>query len=77
MEIEAVGAVPSPRRPVQLTGVAAELAETRALLRQATPSANWAAVLAEVGRLQVEESMTPMAAMHAVYARIAAGWLPR
>ena len=77
MEIEAIGAVPSPRRPVQLTGVAAELAETRAQLRQATPPANWEAVLAEVGRLQLEESMSPLAAMKAVYARIASGWLPR
>ena len=77
MEIDAVGSVPSPRRPVQLTGVAVEVAQTRARLRDATPPGQWDAVLAEVGRLQVQESMAPLAALKAVYAKLAAGWLPR
>ena len=77
MEIEAVGAVPSPRRPVQLTGVSAEIAETRTRLREMTPSGRWDAVLAEVARMQSEESMSPLAALRAVYAKLASGWHPR
>jgi hypothetical protein len=74
MEIEAVGSVPSPRRPV--TGVTAELAAARTKLREAAPSDNWEGVLAEVQRLQHDEHMAPLAAMHAVYAKLASGWLP-
>jgi hypothetical protein len=77
VEIDAVGSIPSPRRPVQLSGVTAEVAQARAQLREATPRGRWDAVLAEVGRLQVDESMPPLAALRAVYARLAAGWLPR
>ena len=76
MDIEAVGAIPSPRRPVQLTGVSAELAETRARLREATPPGRWDAVMAEVARLQSDESMSPLAALQAVYAKLASGWIP-
>ena len=76
MEIDAVGAVPSPRRPVQAIGVSAELAETRARVRAATPPGRWDAVLAEVSRLQAQESMSPLAALQAVYAELASGWLP-
>jgi hypothetical protein len=74
MEIEAVGSVPSPRRPV--TGVTAELAAARTKLREAAPSGNWEGVLAEVQRLQHDEHMAPLAALHAVYAKLASGWLP-
>jgi hypothetical protein len=77
VDIEAVGAVPSPRRPVQLTGVSAEIAETRTRLREVAPSGKWDAVMAEVARLQAEESMSPLAALHAVYAKLASGWHPR
>jgi hypothetical protein len=77
VEIEAVGAVPAPRRPLQLTGVSAEIAETRARLREVAPSGRWDAVLEEVARLQAEESMSPLAALQAVYAKLAAGWHPR
>ncbi len=76
MEVEAVGAVPSPRRPVRPIGVTAELAEARTKLREATPSGLWDAVAAEVSRLQYEQHMPPLAALQAVYARLASGWLP-
>jgi hypothetical protein len=76
MEVEAVGSVPSPRRPVQVVGVTAELAATRKQLREAAPSGNWEGVLDEVARLQDEEHMPPLAAMKAVYAKLASGWLP-
>jgi hypothetical protein len=74
MEVEAVGSVPSPRRP--MTGVSAELASARARLRDAAPSGHWDGVLAEVQRLQNDEHMAPLAALQAVYAKLAAGWLP-
>jgi hypothetical protein len=77
VEIDAVGAVPTPRRPVQLIGVTADVAQARARLREVAPPDRWEAVLAEVGRLQVEESMPPLAALHAVLAKLAAGWQPR
>ena len=77
MEVEGVGAVaPSPRRPVQPIGVTAELAGTRTKLREAAPPDRWAAVQAEVHRLQFDEGMSPLAALQAVYARLAAGWVP-
>lgn len=76
MEVEAVGAVPSPRRPVQPFGVTAELAGTRTKLREAAPPDRWDAVQAEVHRLQFEQGMSPLAALQAVYARIASGWVP-
>ncbi len=74
MEVEPIGSVPSPRRPV--TGVTAELAAARTKLRQATPSGHWEGVIAEAQRLQSEEHMPPLAALQAVYAKLAAGWLP-
>jgi hypothetical protein len=76
MELEALGAVPSPRRPVQPVGVSAELAEARTKLREAAPSGRWDAVLAEVNRLQYEQKMPPLAALQAVYAMLASGWVP-
>ena len=76
MEVEAVGAIPTPRRPVQPVGVTAELAEARTKLREKTPSGHWDGVLAEVNRLQYEQKMSPLAALQAVYAKLASGWLP-
>lgn len=76
MEVEVIGAVPSPRRPVQPLGVTAELAEARKQVREATPPGRWDAVLAEVTRLQYEEGMSPLAALQAVHAKLASGWLP-
>ena len=74
MEVDAVGPVPFPRRPV--TGVTAELAAARTKVREATPSGHWDGVLAEVQRLQTDEHMAPLAALQAVYAKLASGWLP-
>jgi hypothetical protein len=76
MEVESVGSVPSPRRPVQPQGVTAELAEARTKLREAAPSGHWDAVVAEVQRLQHDQHMSPLAALQAVYAKLASGWLP-
>jgi hypothetical protein len=76
MDVEAVGAVPSPRRPVQPIGVTAELAEARKQVRDATPSGHWEGVRAEVNRLQYEQRMPPLAALQAVHAKLAAGWIP-
>ena len=68
--------VSSPWRPVQPVGVTAELAETRTKVRQAAPPNRWDAVQAEVHRLQFDQGMSPLAALQAVYARIASGWVP-
>jgi hypothetical protein len=77
MEVERVGAVSSnPRRPIQPMGVTAQLADSRRKLREAAPPDRWDAVQAEVHRLQVEQGMSPLAALQAVYARLAAGWVP-
>ena len=76
MEVESVGSIPVPRRPVQVTCVTAELAEARSRLRQAAPSGRWDAVIAEVQRLQHDQRLSPLAALQAVYAKLAAGWVP-
>jgi hypothetical protein len=76
MDLEPVGRVPAPRRPVQPVGVSAELADARARLRAAAPSGHWDAVLAEVTRLQFDQRMSPLAALQAVYAKLASGWVP-
>jgi hypothetical protein len=64
----------SGARPI---GVTAQLAEARSMLRAAVPAGNWEAVYAEVQRLQNERGIPLLAALHAVYARVAAGWMPR
>lgn len=46
------------------------------MLRAAVPAANWQAVYAEVQRLQNERGIPLLAALHAVYAKIASGWMP-
>jgi hypothetical protein len=76
VEVEAVGSVPFPRRPVELSGVSAQMAAARTKLREATPSPHWDGVMAEVQRLQVEEHMSPLAALQTVYSKLASGWLP-
>jgi hypothetical protein len=78
MDVEGVGAVESsPRRPIEPVGVTAELAEARKKLRAAAPVDRWEAVVAEVRRLQFEQGMSPLDALEAVYAKLAAGWVPR
>ena len=57
-------------------GVTAQLAEARRMLRAAAPAESWDAVLAEVQRLQNEQGVPLLAALHAVYAKIASGWQP-
>jgi hypothetical protein len=77
MEVEPVsGALSTPRAPIQPVGITAELADTRAKLRNAVPSEQWEGVQAEVSRLQFEQRMPPLAALQAVYAKLASGWLP-
>jgi hypothetical protein len=76
MEVEGVGFIPSPRRPVQPVGASAELVEARTRLREVAPSGRWDAVVAEVNRLQYEQRMSPLAALQAVHAKLAAGWVP-
>ena len=76
MDVESVGHIPAPRRPVQPVGVTAELAEARTKLREAAPEGRWDAVFAEVKRLQHDQHLSPLAALQAVYARLAAGWVP-
>jgi hypothetical protein len=61
---------------VDPVGVTAELAETRKKLREVTPSGHWDGVLAEVARLQYDQHMSPLAALQAVYAKLASGWVP-
>jgi hypothetical protein len=46
------------------------------MLRAAAPADSWDAVNAEVQRLQNDRGIPALAAMHAVYARLAAGWTP-
>jgi hypothetical protein len=52
------------------------MADTRSKLRQAVSPEHWDAVQAEVHRLQFEQGMSPLAALQAVYARLASGWVP-
>lgn len=75
MELEPI-AHRFPSIPPQRTGITAELAEARALLREAAPADRWDDVLAEVRRLQAGEGLSPLAALQAVQAKLAAGWLP-
>jgi hypothetical protein len=67
------GALPAAPRPM---GVTAQLAEARGMLRAAVPPERWDAVYDEVRRLQDERGIPMLAALHAVYAKIAAGWMP-
>ena len=58
-------------------GVTAQIAEARRMLHDAAPGDSWDAVLAEVRRLQNEQGVPVLAALHAVYAKLASGWQPR
>ena len=78
MDVEGLGAVQSsPRQPVKPMGVSAELAESRKKLRAAAGPDRWEAVAEEVRRLQFEQGMPPLAALQAVYDKLASGWVPR
>lgn len=57
-------------------GVTAQLAEARSMLRNAVPAQHWEAVHAVVRRLQDERGIPLLAALHAVHAKVAAGWMP-
>ena len=57
-------------------GVTAQIAEARRMLHDAAPGDSWEAVLAEVRRLQNEQGVPVLAALHAVYAKLASGWQP-
>ena len=77
MELDPVRAtLPSPSLP-QPGSVTAELAQARTRLRESAPPDRWDAVMAEVTRLQVDQAMSPLAAMRAVQAKLASGWQPR
>jgi uncharacterized protein (DUF2237 family) len=76
MEIDPVARRATPIPP-QRTGATAELAEARAQLRELAPADRWDDVLAEVRRLQARDGLTPLAALQAVHAKLAAGWRPR
>lgn len=70
--INAVNPVPAARAPEPQTPLAA----ARTALRQAVPAGQWDAVMAEVTRLQVSTSASPIQAYEAVLAKLAAGWTP-
>lgn len=69
-------AVSTPLAPVRPMGMTAQLADARSRLRRSAPAEHWQGVLAEVSRLQFQEKMSPLAALQAVYAKLASGWLP-
>jgi hypothetical protein len=68
------GPAESGAGPVSVT---TQLAEARRMLRATAPPDSWDAVLAEVQRLQNEQGVPLLAALHAVYAKLASGWQPR
>ena len=68
--------LPSAVRAVQPHGVSAALAETRGKLRDAVPADQWDAVMAEVTKIQVDQSASMLQAMQIVLRKVAAGWTP-
>ena len=68
--------LPSAVRAVQPHGVSAALAETRGKLRDAVPTDQWDAVMAEVTKIQVDQSASMLQAMQIVLRKVAAGWTP-
>jgi len=77
MEIEGVRpSMPPAARSIQPQGVSAQLAETRAKLREAAPPDRWNAVMEEVTRVQVDQSASMLQAMQIVLRKIAGGWVP-
>ena len=77
MEIESVGAATVSARQPQPMGVSAELAEARKQLRTLVPPESWDAVMDEVHAVQTKDHVSLLAALHTVYARLAAGWTPQ
>jgi hypothetical protein len=73
VNVSATGGLPASLRPM---GVTAQLAEARSMLRAAVPAEHWDAVHDEVRRLRDERGIPLLAALHAVHAKVAAGWLP-
>jgi len=76
VEIESVGTATVPSRRPQPIGVTAELAEARKQLRSVAPPDSWDAVMDEVHAVQAKQHVSLLAALHTVYARLAAGWTP-
>jgi hypothetical protein len=77
MEVEGVrSATASPARMVQPLGVSAQLAESRARLKDAAPPDRWDAVMDEVSRVQVDQSASLLEAMQIVLRKLAGGWVP-
>jgi len=76
VEIESVGTATVPSRRPQPIGVTAELAEARKQLRSVAPPDSWDAVMDEVHAVQAKQHVSLLAALHVVYARLAAGWTP-
>jgi hypothetical protein len=78
MAVNQVPGVSEPRPVVapQPIGVSAQLAEARAQLKSAAPENSWDGVLAEVRRLQADSGMPMLQALHAVYRKLANGWVP-
>jgi hypothetical protein len=63
-------------RPLPAMGMTAQLADAMGRLRGATPRECWEDVQEEVRRLQRERAMSRLAALNAVYAKVADGWTP-
>jgi hypothetical protein len=77
MEVEgARPPLPPAARTVQPQGVSAAIADARAKLRAATPPDRWDAVMAEVTRVQVDQSASMLQAMQIVLRKMAGGWTP-
>ena len=74
MEVEPIGSVPSQRRPDHRghRGAGGRPHEAP----PGDPVRALGGRLAEAQRLQTEEHMPPLAALQAVYAKLASGWLP-
>jgi hypothetical protein len=60
----------------QPLGISAQIAEARAQLKAAAPQDSWEGVLEEVRRLQADSGMPMLQALHAVYMKLANGWMP-
>lgn len=76
MEMKGATSTPSHGWAPTAAGVSADLADARSRLRAAAPAGSWDAVLAEVRKVQDERSLTLLAALQVVYAKLASGWVP-
>jgi hypothetical protein len=77
VEIESVGGATVSARQPQPMGVSAELADARKQLRTVAPPESWEAVMDEVHAVQTKDHVSLLAALHTVYAKLAAGWTPQ